>query len=324
MNLKRLIRFFFTVLKRIINVIVREFFAVLYVIANRGFPTYLITYEGGLGDDLLCTTVANELLKKNNNSKIWIATKYPELYRGNPSISFIIKKGSVQVDWSRILRHKRLFLAYTTPVIGRQFAEDESPSEHILEILCHQAGIIQEIKKKTYFFLNDDEKKQGKIYPKQIALQCIGPSSGTLMANKLWFQERFQEVVDAINRLYLDVKIIQVGSLSDPLLDGVHDLRGLKIRDTASILFNSLCFIGTVGFLMHLANSVSCRSVIIYGGREHSWQSGYSENFNIESTIQCAPCWKWNYCEYDRQCMKEISSREVYSKTLELVRERYG
>lgn len=83
------------------------------------------------------------------------------------------------------------------------------------------------------------------------------------------------------------------------------------LRESAAILAQSLCCVTTVGLVMHMARAVDCPSVVIYGGREHAWQSGYICNENIESFPECSPCWKWNECEYEKKCMTAISVDEV-------------
>jgi hypothetical protein len=62
---------------------------------------------------------------------------------------------------------------------------------------------------------------------------------------------------------------------------------------------------------MHLARAVECPSVIVFGGREAPWQSGYICNFNLYSAVPCAPCWRWNSCDFDRKCMSDISVADV-------------
>jgi ADP-heptose:LPS heptosyltransferase len=105
-----------------------------------------------------------------------------------------------------------------------------------------------------------------------------------------------------------DFRLIQVGSKSDPPIDGALDLRGkTSYREAAALLANSVLFLGLVGFLMHLARAVDCRAVIIYGGRERPWQSGYGCNVNLTGDTSCSPCWRWNTCEYDRECMKLVT-----------------
>jgi ADP-heptose:LPS heptosyltransferase len=60
-----------------------------------------------------------------------------------------------------------------------------------------------------------------------------------------------------------------------------------------------------------MARAVDCRAVIIYGGREHSSQTGYICNENLNSFVQCAPCWRWNKCDYDRKCMRMITPENI-------------
>ena len=62
---------------------------------------------------------------------------------------------------------------------------------------------------------------------------------------------------------------------------------------------------------MHLARSVDTRSVIIYGGKEKAWQSGYPCNENLETSPNCSPCWQNNQCDYERQCMSDISTQDL-------------
>lgn len=69
---------------------------------------------------------------------------------------------------------------------------------------------------------------------------------------------------------------------------------------------------------MHLARAVECPAVILYGGREAPWQSGYTCNTNLYSPLPCAPCWLWNHCDYDRECMNRITVSDV----VQAIRER--
>ena len=121
-----------------------------------------------------------------------------------------------------------------------------------------------------------------------------------------------------------DVQVIQLGSADDPKLEGATDLRGkTTVRQSAAILANSFVFIGLVGFLMHLARAVDCRSVIVYGGREKPTQTGYVANKNLYSQVKCAPCWLRNPCDYDRKCMDLISVSQIISAAAEQI-SRYG
>ena len=92
------------------------------------------------------------------------------------------------------------------------------------------------------------------------------------------------------------------------------------IRQTAAILSHALLLISHVGFIMHLARSVDCRTVIIYGGREKPDQSGYACFENIYSAIECSPCWLHNTCHYDKKCMQIISAQMVQDAVLKQIK----
>jgi ADP-heptose:LPS heptosyltransferase len=137
------------------------------------------------------------------------------------------------------------------------------------------------------------------------------------MRNKEWFPERFQAVVDAFNGT---LEFVQLGSAADPKIAGAKDLRGqTTMRQSAAILYHARLYLGTVGFLMHLARAVECPSVIVYGGREAPWQSGYGCNINLYTPLPCAPCWRWNTCDFDRKCMATIASQDVVRGVEQLI-----
>jgi hypothetical protein len=52
-------------------------------------------------------------------------------------------------------------------------------------------------------------------------------------------------------------------------------------------------------------------SVIVFGGREHPTQSGYAGNENLFTAMECSPCWLWNRCPYDRECLARITPANV-------------
>lgn len=277
-----------------------------------GKPEIFISFGISPGDDLLCTIIAKQLYEKGYKC-IWMGTCYPELYVNNPHVSRII----LQDSNGNITTFNRRFLRY----IGTSFIhpwytyrneitdQDVIPEKHIIHLMCDQAGVHYPSELKPILILKDSEIKRGKIFESQICVQSMGRGARQHMKNKDWFPERFSEVVQYLNKEY---KVIQIGSKEDDLLPGVYDLRGkTTIREVASILSNSRFFLGQVGFLMHLARAVECKSVIVYGGREKPEQSGYQENINLYSDISCSPCWYWNTCTNAKICMDMISVSDV-------------
>ena len=290
------------------------------MVARHGRPEMFITAVGaGIGDDLLCTVMFRELRRRNQH-KFWVASKYPQLYLYNKDIQVVIPPYDRFDIVMKRLGAKVVYPWYTSynPAYDR---DDPIPEQHIISVMCQKAGITGTITLKPYLVLHESETQQGQVVPRQIAIQSSGLNAQHAMNNKDWFIEGYQGVVSSLKSKY---NFVQIGSPSDPPLEGALDLRGkTTLRQTAAVLSRSLAFVGQVGFLMHLARAVDCRSVIVYGGRETPTQSGYSCNENLYSEVSCSPCWRLNTCQYDKECMQMISATDVVS-AIETQVEKYG
>jgi ADP-heptose:LPS heptosyltransferase len=271
-----------------------------------GLPETLFHFGIGPGDDLLCTVVLREL-RKRGHKKLWMMSTNPGLFEENSDVDRV-----VPID-DRFRQYVETFRKTWQPLLYApvDLEKDMSlpPNRHIIAELCARAGVRGEISIHPYCYLTARERETGAWADGMIAIQSSGLAGKWPMRNKQWFPERFQEIVVALKGKF---KFVQLGSLSDPALDGVADLRGkTNVRQTAGVLANCRLYLGNVGFLMHLARAVECPSVIIFGGREAPWQSGYSCNINLYSAVPCAPCWFWNKCDYNRFCMDKITANEV-------------
>jgi hypothetical protein len=273
-------------------------------VGGRRAPDMLIFFGVAPGDDLLCTAVLREL-RRRGRENVWIASNYPEIFSGNGDVAEVVPFDSPYRRYATIWRCDVRHLEYS------RFSGDqgESPRRHIIAELCARAGITGRITLKPTFALTEQEQACGTFAENKVVIQSGGLAAIFPMRNKMWFPERFQGVVDHLRR---DIEFVQLGSAADPELSNVLDLRGkTSIRQSASILHHARAYIGTVGFLMHLARAVECPSVIVYGGREAPWQSGYTGNINLYNGLPCSPCWRWNSCDFERKCMTDITIAEV-------------
>lgn len=274
--------------------------------ARLGFPRHFFQGSGGIGDDLLCTTVFHELRRRHVRG-VAFTTQYPGLIEGNPDLDAVISCPRPRLGrWLREgLPFVRLGYAHYDSATDR----DEPPNEHILAMICRLAGITGSVDLRPYLFLTPEELAAGCLAENQVVIQSSGQAAAHHMQNKEWFSDRFQAVCDYWRTRHT---VIQIGSPQDPLLEGAQDMRGkTSLRQSAALLANTSVFIGLVGFLMHLARAVDCRSVIVYGGRETPQHTGYVANRNLTGTPHCSPCWLRNRCEYDRVCMRMIEPEAV-------------
>jgi len=278
----------------------------------------LIFFGGAPGDDLLCTTLLVEQAARGRRP-CGVMTRHAAIFQGNPGVAKAIPFAPHSLGLVRALGKSVIELSYCER--NEALDQDTSPDEHILSILCRKASVSGEISLRPHIFLTPDEIKKGAIGDRQVVVQSGATGANFPMRNKEWYPERFQSVVDALRDKF---QVIQLGAESDPPLKGVLDLRGkTTMREAGAVLANSMVFVGLVGFLMHLARAVDCRSVIVYGGRERPWQSGYICNTNLTGDTACSPCWRWNTCDYDRECMKLISPDAVISGAFEQL-EKFG
>lgn len=286
-----------------------------YIAKRRPLPSEILFFGLAPGDDLLCTAVLREL-RVRGRRRLAIMSDHEALFAGSDEpVDVIPVSNRRRRGPTNIAKYRRL--AY---ILGRDFKQLEyaaavstdrsaSPRRHIIAELCKRADVTGTVSLRPYLSLTEKEKDDSSWAGGHLVVQSSGMAGRLPMRNKQWYPERFQALVD---RLRGEFDFIQLGSAMDPPLDHARDLRGAtSIRQAAAILHHARLYIGTVGFLMHLARAVECPSVIVYGGRESPWQSGYICNANIYSPVPCAPCWRWNTCDFNRKCMDDISVDEV-------------
>jgi hypothetical protein len=285
------------------------FFWALKIALQAGWlPEVGLYFNGGVGDEIMRTAVARELRIRGVGT-IWQFASSPELYIGNQD--FV----TVPDDF----RLHRLCAMFGSRRVEANYPTN--PQKHCIAVMCEAAGITGEVELRPYVFISANERRRGYIGSRpQVAIQTSSLAARHPMANKLWPHDRFQRVADALSS---EFDVIQVGMPSDPPLSGAIDVRGNTLRETAAIFSASVLFVGLATGLMHLARAVDCRGVIVYGGREHPSQTGYSANENICWNGPCSPCWLRNECAHDRVCMSDIGAETVITAARRQA-QRYG
>lgn len=283
----------------------------LQEIARLGIPDVTLGFFGGAGDDLLCTAPIEEHLRRGAR-RIWFFTRHPLLYTHYDKRVRLIPEDPRYIWLAARLGVPIRHLSYSE--YDATSDQDTACKRHILAEICSRAGLSGKITLRPYLRLSPDELSWGKPFAGCIVVQSGGMAAAVPMSNKQWPAECMQAVVGRLNDKH---KIVHIGSTHDTQLSGVMDMRGATSqRQTASILAQARLFIGLVGFPMHLARAVDCPAVIVYGGREPPEISGYNSYLNVVNQPKCAPCWQRNHCEYDRVCLRAISSEQVYAEVI--------
>ena len=271
---------------------------------KNGRPHKAFRFGGGLGDHLMVSAVFREF-RKRGARKLWMMSDHPEIFEDNFDVDRVVPD-----NW-RVEKYCSRFGVKPELLSYGQWINDpdrvDPPKAHILVEIMDRAKLTGEVELRPWF--PAVQIQSNTIKSNTVCIQGSGTRSSSEMKNKQWYSQKYEELAFKISDKY---ELVQLGLPGESDIPGAKDLRGkLSIKETAKVLAGARFFIGQVGFLMHLARAVETRSVIIFGGREKAWQSGYPCNENLETNPACSPCWQSNKCDFDRVCLTDISVEDV-------------
>lgn len=284
---------------------------------RRKYPgTRHAVYFGGhgIGDELLLSGPLHELRQRGGQG-LAVLTSQPEFFLNSPDVDAVHAVNHADVPF---LRRNGVTVDQAIYIDDRLPPDiDIPPPRHLLAEMSRRCGVKGPVEIRPRLWLSPAETERSERWRNCIAVQASRSSASLTIGNKEWLPERFQTVVDELSRNH---RVVQIGLKGDPLLRGAEDLRGQTLpRETGVVLAGARAFVGLVGFLMHLARAVECPAVIVYGGRERPDQSGYVANENLYSPVPCAPCWRWNSCDFEHRCMTDIEASQVIAATERLL-----
>jgi len=292
---------------------------VAWKLARLGRPRRLVLFGPvSLGDDLMCTALFREWRRRGERD-LWMMSRQPDLFAGNSDIDRVLP-----IDDYHAKTLARLGVQVVQPYYRSLKPDDgdaPAPGEHFIKQMCALAGLSGEVALRPYLHLTAGERAAGQLAERQVVIHSTGRSAKFVSANKEWFPERFQAVVDRLRDRF---DFVQLGTPTDPPLAGARDLRGrTTLRESAGLVAASVAVVCQEGFLMHLARAVDVRAVVVYGGALLPSITGYPANENLFSAVPCAPCWRRNGCDHAHVCMTDISPDHVVS-ALERIAARTG
>ena len=144
-------------------------------------------------------------------------------------------------------------------------------------------------------------------------------SNDEYSVNKVYPISKWQKVADELNEA--GINVVQVGrETKTKKLKGVSDLTGqTSFRSAAAVIAKSDLFISSEGGLMHAANAVETKSVIVYSGFISPEMTGYPENSNIWVGKDHGPCGKKVKCDLCFEAMSNHDYKEIVSAALEVL-----
>ena len=238
---------------------------------TRGWLT-VINRLGARGDTLITANVIKCIKDIYHNLKINCITPFSELIQYDPSIDSINKQET--------------FYSFDSSYFELIVRNEQNEN-----IVCHNLKRLG-IEKYTYkssFHLIESEIKWAKEQVCDFPKPLIAISTKSKESVKNWPVENWFKTIDYLSQKYT---IIQLGDSTEPEFNNLKRYAGkLNMRESASILSRCQLFVGPDSLLMHVANGLDLKSVIIFGNARPVNCLGYPENVNLTGPTDSMGSW---------------------------------
>ncbi len=259
----------------------------------------LFRYTRALGDNLMLTTVAREVRKRNPDAIIHVITGLPAVFDRNPDVTFV----SAEPD-----RH--------VPQIGRYLMRYEHRfpwTQHLLRYCVECVDIRDEIELKPYIYPSEADREHARRLVERLGAP---PILVTRAAGPRTDKKNWPGWSETIPRLCELAPVLDVGGASSPPA-GVehprfHDLLGATtVHQLAAIMELSSLLVAPVTGVVHLAAASGLPALTIVGGSEPAVATQYPGCRSLVRRPPCADCYEQGPCVRALDCMREIAPDDV-------------
>ena len=165
---------------------------------------------------------------------------------------------------------------------------------------------------KSHFFLSKPEKQWAKSILSSTKKPLVAFCSRSKESVKNRPIEHSKQLLKEISSR---CSLLHLGDQNEPIFKDVTRYAGkLTMRKSAALLSQCNLFIGPDSLLMHIANGLDIKSIIIFGGSRPAWLLRLSSKILTFQQLQCGPCWihdGYEQCTNDFKCLSTISHLEV-------------
>lgn len=313
---------------------------------NKKSLKILFEVKGGLGDAVIASNFIYCFYEYIRDADIKISAVYPKqevlnsIYKGLPKdiilssstkriktdiyielnrfpkVPVYIKQKNCKLD--KLLKSWYNFFYFNNKFFNSQPKVD-ALSNYYTEILgqkrINQAdiggtiGIKEDFNYKiplnnTYTVLNKFHLLNGKYITLAIGIPM---TKGSLLNNKLWPYEYYQDLINNIRKQYSNLNIVLIGAnkkgCNKNFSNIYTDLRGeTSLEDIKVILKNSLLHIDTEGGLVHLRHALKGGPSVVLFGPTSPKVYGYKENLNLRTKKCPRPC-EWITNDWMTRCL---------------------
>lgn len=274
----------------------------------------LFRYTKALGDNLMLTTVAREVRKRNPNAIIHVITGLPEIFERNPDVDFVSPEPDRPI-----------------PGLGRYLIRYEHRfpwKKHFLHYCVECVDIKGHIELRTYIYPSEADREWAKSIIQRLDGQrpilvnrIAGPRNRD---KKNWPTEYW---IELIRKLLEQWPVVDIGKSMDATLDFQSpnwlDLRGqTTIHQMAALMEQSLLLIGPDSGPLHLAPACGLPALVILGGSFPPVAIQYPGCRVLVSRPPCCDCYEQGPCLFDFRCLWDITPEMVFEQAVRMIEKR--
>ena len=256
----------------------------------------------GLGDELMCLPVFEEIKRRNPGCRITFVTRQPDFFRRQAHVDEVVKA-------TPGLRALRLTYGPIVP-----------PRRPLISLMAECVGIRARFPRIPQPRVNPSEAVKRMIEGLPRPLLVVQPLASGWTTNKNWPLPYWKECA---RDLAAQFHVVEVGT--EPVLPAEEmgsrfsSMAGrTSLDDLAYIISRADLFIGPSSSGMHLANAYGIPALIIFGGYESPGGYEYENVRPLYSPVPCAPCWRQT-CPYELKCLHAIQPGTVVAEALRLL-----
>jgi ADP-heptose:LPS heptosyltransferase len=198
------------------------------------------------------------------------------------------------------------------------------------EVKLEQAHIIPDVMKKVLSRIEQKASEAGIAYTHgKDRLILINPNASDLLPQRRWAQQRFSELIQAVNQRYPNDLILINGSPAEFVyVDKVRSVANVKnaLNFAGQVSFAELPPLYTLSDVMvtndsgpgHFSAVTPLRTVVLFGPETPALYGSIGNSIAITANLACSPCvsaanHRKTPC-HDNVCMQAITVAQVLEK----------
>lgn len=185
---------------------------------------------------------------------------------------------------------------------------------HIVECWAKIVGVTIDVDRLRPSYTPDPPRDPHFVFDEYFVLANGGTSD-----IKHWHPSKWAMFVDLMKAKFQRLKLIQLGSSCDPLIDGAIDLRGrTSLAESYYLLRDARGCLSNDSLLSHLSSIAECPTYSIYGTHAPLLVRplGKGPAVTFAGQLPCSPCYR-DWCMLSvglTSCLAHASAQKVFRR----------